>query len=831
MKVKTLPVFGPFNGSVTLSANGLFSYTPNVGFAGNDSITYEVCDDGIPVKCAQATISITVKDTIVADRQATNDINTTIQNQSVSGNVLTNDDDYFEVNSRTTLYTQPKHGAVVLNTNGAYTYTPVNNYTGDDNFFYIVCTDDPPADCDTMEVVITVIPIEIKNGPVANNDETETTVGTAVTSNVLSNDYSPSGEPLVLNVQTISGPSYGLVTISSNGNYTYTPAVGFVGVDQFVYELCGQLSEVCSRAVVSISVREKENNLIFAADDAFFTYGAAISGNILDNDIYNSVTLQLNRTPLVRPVNGSVVINANGSFTYTPRNGYEGVDHFVYEICDSSSGICDNATVSITVLPAPIQYANLSIKKTATPILRLNEEISFELLITNLGNSKAVNVRVVDYLPGYIKNATYRIGSSSTSKAWSNILVVGDLDVNQSAVIYITGTVGTSAPEVITNSSSVISDVWDPDFSNNISVARTVVNRSPNIIIAGGNTVSLGCCNIEGVIIDASHTTGETTLRYRWEPTIYLDNPTIARPRFTPGDNTEYTLTVTDENGLTSTATIRVQIVDCPDAVTDGIVFVESPTSTLIADGSESTGTGISFRWWTNDGIILNGQTNSTAQISGLGKYYLEVTDSYGCSNKDSLIVGQYIQAIADTVEMDLNKTIDINVAFNDIPQGDIDPSSISIKVPPNHGIAVVVADSLINYTPDQYYAGNDEFVYMICDYFLNCDEAAVLVIINDQEFFVPDAFSPNGDGVNDLFEVVGISKYNRVKIEIVNRWGNAVYKSENYGLGEGKDGYWDGKANTGLRLSQGDVPTGTYFYTMQFDNGEKVSGSIYLDR
>jgi len=831
LTVKTAPVRGPSNGSITLSANGSFSYIPNTGFSGEDSVKYEVCDDGVPVKCAQATILITVQDTIVPDRLATNDINTTIQNKAVSGNVLTNDDDYFAANSVTTLYTQPQHGSVVLNTNGAYTYTPVTDYTGEDNFFYIVCTNDPPADCDTMKVTITVIPAEIKNGPVANNDETETMAGTAITSNLLSNDYSPSGEPMVLNVQPISGPSFGSVTINPDGTYTYTPAGGFVGVDQFVYEVCGKVSDVCSTAVVTISVREKESNLIFAADDAFFTYGAAVSGNILDNDIYESATLQLNRSPLVGPANGTVVINADGLFTYTPNNGYEGIDHFVYEICDRSSGVCDNATVTITVLPAPVQYADLSVTKKATPILRVNEEITFELLVTNLGNSKALNVRIADFLPGYIKKATYRIGTSPTSRAWTNILALGDMEVSQSAVIYINGIVGESAPNTITNLASVVSDVWDPNFSNNISVAKTEVNRSPKIIIAGSPVISLGCCNTEGVIIDASQTTGETGLRYRWEPTIYLDNPTIAAPRFTPGENTEYTLTVTDENGLKSTETVRVQIVDCPDAVTDGIVFVESPTSTLIADGSESKGNGISFRWWTFDGIIMNGQTNSTAQISGLGKYYLEVTDSYGCSNVDSLIVGQYIQAIADTVEMDLNTTIDINIAANDIPQGDIDPSSISIKEPPDHGIAVIVGDSLINYTPDQYYAGTDEFIYVICDYFRNCDEANVLVIINDQAFFAPDAFSPNGDGINDRFEVVGISKYNKVQIEIINRWGNVVYKSDNYGLGEGRDGYWDGTANTGLRLGQGPVPAGTYFYIIRFDNGEKISNSLYLDR
>ena len=188
-------------------------------------------------------------------------------------------------------------------------------------------------------------------------------------------------------------------------------------------------------------------------------------------------------------------------------------------------------------------------------------------------------------------------------------------------------------------------------------------------------------------------TTGETALSFRWSPSIYLDDPTSATPHFTPGENTQYTLTVTDQKGLSSTTTLNVEIADCPQAVTDRNIFVDTPSATLIADGSESTGDRISYLWWTNDGIILNGKTNSTAQISGLGKYYLEVTDSYGCTDIDSLIVGLYIQAINDTVETNLNTSVDINVATNDIPQGALDPSSITIKSPPSHGTAMVVAD------------------------------------------------------------------------------------------------------------------------------------------
>jgi len=830
LTVNTTPVSGPSNGTIALAADGSYTYTPNKGFAGNDSITYEVCDDGTPKKCAQAKLYITVQNSANADRLATNDINSTIENQPVSGNVLTNDNDYADANSTVSLYTPPANGTVTIETNGDYTYTPAKDYTGTDNFYYIVCTNDPPADCDTVNVSITVIPAEVKNGPVANDDETETTVGKAVTSNLLANDYSPSGEDMELNLQPVSGPSNGSVVLSSDGQYTYTPDAGFTGTDQFIYEVCGSVTDICATATVTITVEDTDENQVFAADDALFTYGTPVSGNVLANDIYpDSSTLKV--TQSASPSNGSVTFNPDGTFTYTPNTGFEGVDHFTYEICDVSLNICDDATVTIVVLPEPQKYADLSVTKTSTPELRENDEITFVVTVSNLGNSTAENVKVNDILAACIQNAKYAVGSSTTNSTWSGTLKIGDLTENQSVEIYIKGTVGKNAPDTIVNYASVASDTWDPDYDNNISVAKTTVNKTPEIIIAGGTTLTIGCCNTEGITIDASQTTGETALHFSWSPSTYLDDPTSSTPHFTPGEDTQYTLTVTDENGLSSKETVTVQIADCPDAVTDGYIFVETAGSTIIADGSESTGRGISYRWWTNDGIILSGETNSTAQISGLGKYYLEVTDLYGCSNVDSLIVGLYIQAINDTVETNLNTSVDINVISNDIPQGAIDPSTLTIVDQPSHGTAMVVADSLITYTPNQYYAGNDEFVYKICDYFMNCDEATVLVIINDQPLFIPEAFSPNNDGVNDYFEIQGISKYKRVQIEIFNRWGNRVYSSSNYGLGEGRDGYWDGVANSGVRLGGGPVPSGTYFYVIRFDNGEKISGSVYIDR
>ncbi len=105
------------------------------------------------------------------------------------------------------------------------------------------------------------------------------------------------------------------------------------------------------------------------------------------------------------------------------------------------------------------------------------------------------------------------------------------------------------------------------------------------------------------------------------------------------------------------------------------------------------------------------------------------------------------------------------------------------------------------------------------------------MVLVNDMPFFIPEAFSPNGDGINDKFEIKGLSKYKTVEIEIFNRWGNTVFQSKNYGAGQGKTGFWDGTASQGLRTGSGPVPSGVYFYILKLDGKEKINGTIYLDR
>jgi gliding motility-associated-like protein len=82
-------------------------------------------------------------------------------------------------------------------------------------------------------------------------------------------------------------------------------------------------------------------------------------------------------------------------------------------------------------------------------------------------------------------------------------------------------------------------------------------------------------------------------------------------------------------------------------------------------------------------------------------------------------------------------------------------------------------------------------------------------------EVFVPEGFSPNGDGAHDAF-VISCIENKETKIQIFNRWGNLVYKSDIY------NNDWNGTCNTGLLSANGDLPSGTYYYIVRIEGEEK---------
>lgn len=152
----------PANGNVTLNTStGAYTYTPNTGFEGADSFTYQQCkpapDQAV---CAAASVKVTVAP------RAVNDTGNTVTNTLLNASVATND--FILPGSTFSVSSLPANGVLNLNAaTGAYSYMPNTGYNGTDSFVYRVCLPAPNAAlCDSATATITVTPQAV---PVASS--------------------------------------------------------------------------------------------------------------------------------------------------------------------------------------------------------------------------------------------------------------------------------------------------------------------------------------------------------------------------------------------------------------------------------------------------------------------------------------------------------------------------------------------------------------------------------------------------------------------------------------------------------------------------------------
>lgn len=341
-------------GTVVNNGDGTFTYTPAPDFNGTDTFTYAITDDDGETSTATVTIAVApANDSPVAQ----NDVVSTNEDTAVTGSVLVNNgnggdgDPDGDTLTVTTVGTFPTaNGSVTIAANGAFTYTPAANFCGVDTFTYTITDGNGGSDSATVTVNV----ICVNDLPVAANDSAVTDEDTPVTIIVLGNDGDVDGDTLTV---VSAGPAgNGSVTVNPDGTVTYTPNVNFCGVDTFNYTVSDGNGGTAP-ATVAITVN-CVNDAPIAIDNAYTTdQDTPVSGNVISDNTGVGVdsdpdgdALTAATTPVVGPNNGVVVINPDGSFTYTPNAGFTGTDSFIYQISDGNGGTAV-ATVTITVTP------------------------------------------------------------------------------------------------------------------------------------------------------------------------------------------------------------------------------------------------------------------------------------------------------------------------------------------------------------------------------------------------------------------------------------------------------------------------------------------------
>ena len=326
-----------------------------------------------------------------------------------------------------------------------------------------------------------------------------------------------------------------------------------------------------------------------------------------------------------------------------------------------------------------------------------------------------------------------------------------------------------------------------------INVAPPVpANADPDTEICVGESVSLSASGGVG---------------YSWTPASSLDDPSSTSPLASPTFSTLYTVTVTDVNGCTGTDTAQIIVRPLPEAIArPDTISCPGRTVQLVAGG------GTMYSWSPTTGL-----DDPTAQfpiytVGGTAQTFtVTVTNAFGCSETASITVDVEDFPIADA-GTDTVVFLGESVTLNGSGDGSL------FWIPPTGLSDPNSASPLASPTESGYY-------YVVVTSPIGCQsvDSVFLTVIFDPIVEFPNAFSPNGDGRNDLFSVIVRGPVSLEVYSIYNRWGEIVFSG--ISPEDGWDGTWKGDPQ--------DVGTYVYHFAGTDPNGVRIErhGTLTLVR
>ncbi len=384
--------------------------------------------------------------------------------------------------------------------------------------------------------------------------------------------------------------------------------------------------------------------------------------------------------------------------------------------------------------------------------------------------------------------------SGGTSYTWSPSTGLSDINISNpyaspsdTIVYYVTGT--------------------DQNGCSNIDSVTVVVNPLPFAVAGNDTNICKG-----GVVQIGGNPTGPNGSVYSWTPTGSLDNATIANPTASPSGNTVYYLTVTDSNGCVNR-----------DSVSVFIFSITSSPDTAICQG-DSLQLGVfplygtspyAYTWTPASDLSDTTIANPWCYTLTTNTYYVTVTDSNGCSENSEITVTVNNPPVAG-----FTTTLDASCAgvlaeFINTSEGassylwDFRDGQTSTDENTSH---IFDYSSTISVLLTAYSSEGCTDTAFFTDDALSFEDYYHIVI--------PNVFSPNGDGINDWFEIeFGNKLQDCTYLKIYNRWGELMFQSE------GNNHSWNGRTFAGEA-----VPEGIYFYIFKIRDQE-FNGSITLLR
>ncbi|MBA6354166.1 tandem-95 repeat protein, partial [Colwellia sp. BRX8-2] len=685
-------------GELTLNTDGSYTFTPNDNFNGAvPVITYTVTDGAGDTESSTLTISVTP----VSDLNDDNESVTTAEDTPVSGNVLNNadsvdgpltvtsftvDGDTYNAGETVSL----AEGELTLNTDGSYTFTPNDNFNGAVPVIsYTVI--DGAGDTEVSTLTISVTPVS----DLSDDSETVTIAeDTTATGNVLDNAETADG-PLTVTSFTVGGNTYnagdtvtlteGELTLNADGSYTFTPNDNFNGsVPVITYTVTDGAGDTQSStltiSVTPVSDLSDDSETVTIAEDTTAT------GNVLDNAetadgplTVTSFTVDgntYNAGDTVTLAEGELTLNADGSYTFTPNDNFNGsVPVVSYTVTD---GAGDTQSSSLTIL--------------VTPVSDLNDDNESVTTAEDTGVSGNV-LNNADSLDGPLTVTSFTVDGNTYNAGETVSLAEGELTLNtdgsytftpndnfNGAVPVISYTVidGAGDTEISTLTISVtpISDLSDD--SETVTIAEDTIatgNVLDNAETADG-PLTVTSFTVEGNTYNA----GDTVTLTEGELTLNTDGSYT----FTPNDNFNgavpvITYTVTDGAGDTQSSTLTISVTPVSDLSDDNetVTVAEDTTATgNVLDNAETADGPLTVTSFTVGGNTYNaGDTVTLTE----GELTLNTDGSYTFTPNDNF--NGAVPVITYTVTDGAGDTQSSTLTISVTPVSDLNDDSETVTI------------------------------------------------------------------------------------------------------------------------------------------------------
>jgi gliding motility-associated-like protein len=797
-------IINPLQGSITYSGTNI-NYLPAAGFSGIAYIAYSICDNGSPILCDTSYVAINIlNSTCNTAPIAANDTVATNCNTSITFSPLINDVDANagQILSISAAQLLSAGSGSITNTTTGITYTPATGYSGSAAIGYIVCDNGVPSLCDTGFVYITISSTGCNTPPVAVTDNVSVICGTTNSILITANDYDPDFNAIAIAGIVGNGiGAHGTLTNTGFGYLNYAPIFCNPGVDTFRYIICDNgVPNLCDTGMVILNSPACGCNAApIANPDTIITLCNAISTkNVKLNDTDPNIGDIINATGVITSGITGTVSLASNVITFTPTVGYVGTQTMQYIICDNASpSLCDTGIVVL------ISYG------CNTAPIAANDNITIPCFGNNsinvLSNDVDTNAGTILSVT-YIKNASY--GTTTLANGVINYThtictLLADTIIyrvcdNGSpnlcdtalAIFNISGCNCNNPPNAVVDiantacntnlSLSPILNDTDPDAGQTLSLANILVGPYHGVATVSGNTINY---------TPALCYSGNDTIAY-----IVCDNYSPAKC----------------DTGIIF---ITIGVCNCNPPVSN---FIASKTTVCAGDCINFTdqSTNIPTSWvWGFPGSntptsTLQNPSNICYDVPGTYAVSLIASNIYGTGNTETKT--NFITVVPDLADVVYNLTDTINRVIS--MNANVATGITSYNWVPSAGLSSTnTANTSFTLLGNTSYTCNIANING-CTGSVTFNYSGIQSVYGENLIWVPTAFSPNFDGVND---VLSIKSYNvkEYEINIFNRWGNLVFTSKN------PNDVWIGnhkKAEQGIQ---------NYMYVIKatFNNGEKT--------